>query len=213
MPADKPDPLAEARQLYNQRQFAAALTAAERARLTPALADRADLIAARAYLERFRESAAPDDLTNARERLRRIDPSDSIRSSAPSSSSGSARRSISTNRTAPRRTCSRRCSTTAARCRPIRAIVSWTGGRSPSIATRGCVPSPAGRAPINGFGARMREELTTRPGSSTAAYWLAAAARSQGDLQGGVGRGRSGLGPRAASRPTAARRSAPISIG
>ena len=72
--ADKVDPLTEARQLYNQRQFAAALSAAERARLTPALADRADLIAARAYLERFRESAASDDLTNARERLRRIDP-------------------------------------------------------------------------------------------------------------------------------------------
>ena len=72
--ADKPDPLAEARQLYNQRQFDAALTAAERARLTPAVADRADLIAARAYLERFRESAASDDLTNARDRLRRVDP-------------------------------------------------------------------------------------------------------------------------------------------
>ncbi|MEK7752368.1 MAG: hypothetical protein AAB654_10665 [Acidobacteriota bacterium] len=40
----------------------------------PALADSADLIAARAYLERFRESAAPDDLTAARNRLRRINP-------------------------------------------------------------------------------------------------------------------------------------------
>src|SRR5689334_6804608 len=72
--ADKLDPLADARKLYNQRQFDAALEAAERARLTPAVADRADLIAARAYLERFRENAGPDDLTNARERLRRVDP-------------------------------------------------------------------------------------------------------------------------------------------
>ena len=40
----------------------------------PARADAADLVAARAYLERFRASAAPDDLVNARERLRRIDP-------------------------------------------------------------------------------------------------------------------------------------------
>ena len=30
---------------------------------------------------------------------------------------------------------------------------------------------------------RMRDELTARPGSATAAYWLAAAARAQGDLQ------------------------------
>ena len=68
------DPLARARLLYNQRQFEAAVQAAEQARLTPARADAADLIAARAYLERFRESAASDDLTNARDRLRRLDP-------------------------------------------------------------------------------------------------------------------------------------------
>ena len=29
----------------------------------------------------------------------------------------------------------------------------------------------------------MRDELTARPGSAAAAYWLAAAARAQGDLQ------------------------------
>src|SRR5215831_8456784 len=61
------DPLAKARQLYNQRQFDAAIEAAEQAHYTPALADGADLIAARAYLERFRVSAVADDLTNARE--------------------------------------------------------------------------------------------------------------------------------------------------
>src|SRR5215217_3477362 len=68
------DPLTRARLLYNERQFAAAVSAAEEARLMPARADSADLIAARAYLERFRDSAASDDLTNARERLRRIAP-------------------------------------------------------------------------------------------------------------------------------------------
>ena len=72
--ADKADPLAGARMLYNQRKFDAAVNAAERARLIPALADSADLIAARAYLERFRESAASDDLANARDRLRRLNP-------------------------------------------------------------------------------------------------------------------------------------------
>src|SRR5216683_2812422 len=68
------DPLARARLLYNQGQFEAAINAAEQARLTPARADAADLVAARAYLERFRLSATPADLTNARDRLRRIDP-------------------------------------------------------------------------------------------------------------------------------------------
>src|SRR5262252_8759324 len=68
------DPLARARQLYNQREFLPAINEAERARLLPGRANSADLIAARAYLERFRESAASDDLTNARDRLRRLDP-------------------------------------------------------------------------------------------------------------------------------------------
>src|SRR3954452_10297968 len=73
-PSFADDPLARARFLYNQKQFEAAVTAAEQARLTPSHADAADLVAARAYLERFRTSSASDDLTNARDRLRRIDP-------------------------------------------------------------------------------------------------------------------------------------------
>src|SRR5579884_3130983 len=68
------DPLARARQLYNQQQYEAAVNAAEQARLVPAHADAADLVAARAYLERYRSSQASDDLTNARLRLRRVDP-------------------------------------------------------------------------------------------------------------------------------------------
>src|SRR5690242_13205429 len=68
------DPLARARQLYNQQEYEAAVNAAEQARLVPARADAADLVAARAYLERYRSSEASDDLTNARIRLRRLDP-------------------------------------------------------------------------------------------------------------------------------------------
>src|SRR5262245_49336752 len=70
--AEPRDPLFRARVLYNQRQFEAAIAAADEGRRTPDLADSADLIAARAYLERYRESGSADDLTHARERLRRI---------------------------------------------------------------------------------------------------------------------------------------------
>ena len=73
-PPDVKDQLARARTLYNQRLFEPAIAAAEEARGNPALTDGADLIAARSYLERFRETAAPEDLTAARERLRSIDP-------------------------------------------------------------------------------------------------------------------------------------------
>src|SRR6266478_6166451 len=65
------DLLTRARLLYNQGQFEAAINAAEQARLIPARADSSDLVAARAYLERFRSSAGTDDLENARDRLRR----------------------------------------------------------------------------------------------------------------------------------------------
>jgi hypothetical protein len=66
------DPLERARILYNQRQFTDALSAAEEAALTPARADSANLIAARAYLERYRESASSKDLTNARDHLKKL---------------------------------------------------------------------------------------------------------------------------------------------
>ena len=66
------DPLERARVLYNQREFTAALAAAEEAARAPARTDSANLIAARAYLERYRESAASEDLTNARDHLRAL---------------------------------------------------------------------------------------------------------------------------------------------
>lgn len=72
--ADARDPVARARALYNQRQWDAAIAAAEQAHAVPGRGDSADLVAARAYLERFRESASADDLTSARARLARLDP-------------------------------------------------------------------------------------------------------------------------------------------
>ncbi len=73
--ADPRDPLEPARVFYNQRQFEAAIAAAEEAaEQVPARADSASLIAARAYLEQYRESAVSDDLSSARDRLRRLNP-------------------------------------------------------------------------------------------------------------------------------------------
>ena len=70
--ADSKDPLIRARALYNSRQFDSAIVAADDARTIPTLAGRADLIAARAYLERYQDGKADIDLSNARDRLRRI---------------------------------------------------------------------------------------------------------------------------------------------
>jgi len=72
--ADDRDPLTRARVLYNERRWTAAVAAADQARANPARADSADLIAARAHLEQFRESNLAIDLGSARERIRRINP-------------------------------------------------------------------------------------------------------------------------------------------
>ena len=58
--------LARARTLYNQRQFDGAIEAAALAQKTPATADAATVVLARAHLERYRERANPADLSAAR---------------------------------------------------------------------------------------------------------------------------------------------------
>jgi hypothetical protein len=45
-------------------------------------------------------------------------------------------------------------------------------------------PDAERQALYRGVRTRMREELATRPASTTAAYWVVAAARGRGDLQG-----------------------------
>jgi tetratricopeptide (TPR) repeat protein len=177
------DPLARARLLYNQGQFEDAITAAEQARLTPARADAADLVAARAYLERFRTSAAPDDLVNARDRLRRIDPQGFPARERAEYIVGLGEAlffdgayGAAANVFDPVLQ-SHDLLTGDARER----VLDWWA----SAIDRDAKP----RSEIDRQGeyqrirARMDEELATHPGSGTAAYWLAAAARAQGDLQ------------------------------
>ena len=181
--ADRPDPIAEARSLYNQHQYLAAINAAERARLLPARADSADLIAARAYLERFRESAASDDLTNARMRLTRLNPQgftprervelivglgEALYFGESYGAAADIFASALDTADGP---------TGDARER----VLDWWATAVDSLARP--------RADIERQGIyervrdRMRAELAERTGSAAAAYWLAAAARGKGDLQ------------------------------
>ena len=177
------DPLVRARLLYNQGQFDAAVAAADQARLTPSRADAADLVAARAYLERFRASAASGDAASARERLRRIDP---LRFPARErieyivglgqmlfvdGAYGAAADVFEPVLRSPD------LLTVPARER----VLDWWA----SAIDRDTKP----RLEIDRQGsyqrirARMDEELATHPGSGAAAYWLAASAHAQGDQQ------------------------------
>jgi hypothetical protein len=177
------DPLARARLLYNQQQFEAAVSAAEQARLVPARADAADLVAARAYLERFRMTADTDDLANARLRLSRLNP---IRFAPRERTEyviglgetlffdGAYGASATVFDSALQ---TRDFMDGAARER----VLDWWA----SSVDREAKP----RSEIDRQGVyqrirdRMEAELATHPGSAAAAYWLAAAARAQGDAQ------------------------------
>ena len=181
--ADTQDPLADARLFYNRRQFEASLNAAEQARLVAARADSADLVAARAYLERFRESAAPDDLANARERLRRLDPQrfgplervefivglgETLYFDESYGAAANVFASV-LDSTGPL--------TAEARERVLDwwATATDRDGRGRLDVER--------QNTYERIRSRMQDELATHPASASAPYWLAAAARAKGDLQ------------------------------
>ena len=181
--ADDKDPVARARALYNQRHFDAAITAADQARTVPARADAGDLIAARAYLERFRQNAASDDLANARERLRRLDPQRLGARERVELLVGLGEALYFDG-------------SFGAAADLFNSLLAPAGGLAPDARERvldwwaTAVDRDARpRTDIERQGIyqrirdRMQEEIAARPGSAAAAYWHAAAARGQGDLQ------------------------------
>ena len=177
------DPLARARSLYNERQFEAAVSAAEQARIVPSRANAADLVAARAYLERYRDSGASDHLTNARERFRRLDPGGFTLLERMEyivglgetlffdGAFGAAATVFDSVLQSPE------VLTPDARER----VLDWWA----TSVDRDTKPRPEAErsSAYQRIRTRMEEELAGMSASSTAAYWLAAAARGQGDLQ------------------------------
>ena len=177
------DPLARARQLYNQQQYEDAVNAAEQARLSPAHADAADLVAARAYLERYRLSEASDDLSNARIRLGRLDPTkfeprerveyliglgEALYCDGAFGAAADVFESVL------------RGTETIASEQRERVLDWWADALDHDARPR---PDIDRQAVYRRVRTRMDEELAMRPGNAAAAYWDAAAARAQGDLQ------------------------------
>jgi hypothetical protein len=66
------DALARARRFYNEQKLDAAIQAALEARRTPAQANAAAVVLARAYLERFTQVGQASDLADAREVLKQV---------------------------------------------------------------------------------------------------------------------------------------------
>lgn len=180
--ADPADALERARVLYNQREFQAAISAAEEAgRLMPR-ADSADLVAARAYLERYRESASSDDLTNARDRLRRLNP-EAFNSTERvefviglgealflEGSPGAAAAIFGSVLAGP--------DVLGLEARD--GLLDWWASAVDHDARR--QPDIERRAMYDRISERMEVELGFNPASPAALYWLAAAAWGRGDF-------------------------------
>jgi hypothetical protein len=181
--ADSRDPLDRARALYNQRHFEAAVNAADEARKLPQQANGADLIAARAYLERFRESSSPDDLLHARERLRGISPDkfspreriefivglgETLYFEGSSGAAAAVFESVLVS------------GGDLADDARERVLDWWASALDQDARPR---PEIERQTVYQRVRDRMVLELAANPASGTAPYWAAAAARGQGDLQ------------------------------
>jgi hypothetical protein len=180
--ADSRELLARARLLYNQRQFAEAVSAADEAGRDAERADSADLIAARAYLERFRETEDSDDLTSARERLRRLQPDRFAPRERTEFIVGLGQALYFDN--APGAAATVFDSVLASHDDlPVesreRVLDWWASALDRDASPRSDIDRQAVYQKIRD---RMAAELATNPASATATYWSAAAARGQGDL-------------------------------
>ena len=162
---------------------------------TPARADSANLIAARAFLERYRESAASEDLTNARDRLRTLNtegfsPTERVEYVIGLGETlffdglpGAAAAIFGAVVAGPD------FLTPAARD----GLLDWWASAIDRDARR--QPDIERRTIYQRILDRMEVELGANPGSAAASYWLAAGAWGQGDLSGRVGCRARRMGP------------------
>jgi len=182
--AAEPPALARARALYNAGSYDAAIDAAASVRRDPTAGDSAALVLARAHLERFRVGAASDDLTAAREALVAIRPARlSARDQLDLLVGLGQTLYLSQTFGAAADVFDTALGRAAILTPPDRArLLDWWA----TALDREAQTRPAERrAPIfASLAGRMQEELRADPGSAIANYWLVAATRGSGDLDG-----------------------------
>jgi hypothetical protein len=172
--------LAKARALYNKRQFDDAITAAGAARNTPAVADAAAIVQARAHLERYRERADPSDLSAARAALSAIRAADLAprdrlefllalgQSLFLEDDFGAAAEILESGLAAA-----------AGDADLHDALLEWWASAIDRHAA--LQPREARRAAFERLGDRMSAEIAKNPGSPTAGYWTIVALRGTGN--------------------------------
>jgi hypothetical protein len=175
--------LAHARVLYNAADYDGAIDAAAAALVDSASADAATLVRARAHLERYRITLDPEDLASARTALGTIraaglTPRDSLdllvglgQALYLGETFGAAAELFDV-------ALSRRSALDEV---DQLKLLDWWASAMNREAWR--LPVDRRLALLGEVRARMEEEVRQDPGSPTANYWLAAAARGVGDLE------------------------------
>ena len=181
-PAAAADPLAEARRLYNLGQYEnAARLAREAIKLTPT-AESARLVLGRIYLERFRQSAEAEDLAQASQALKTVNPEGLDRRERTEWTIGLGEALYLDDRFGTAVELFERAldGTEPLGAAQRERLLDWWATALDRLAlTR---PRDTRQPVYTRVVTRMEKELAADPASAPAAYWLAAAARGAGNL-------------------------------
>ena len=177
------DPIAEARRLYNLGQYDAALKMATEALSVQGRADEARVVLGRIHLERFRQTAHPDDLAEARAALKGVDPKTLDARQRTELLIGLAEAMYMEERY-------------GGAAELFESVLEQSESLGVSAHERvldwwaTSMDRQAQRRPQDERGQqykrileRMRQEIRTHAGSTAAGYWLAAAARASGAVE------------------------------
>jgi hypothetical protein len=178
------DPLAESRRLYNNGQYEEAERAASAALRQPASANGAKVILGRIQLERYRRSASPADLNSARAALRDVDPRLLEPGERVELTLGFAEALFLEDRFAAAADLFEPVldSAIALGATAHERVLDWWAtaldrhAQSRPMADRAAVYLRISR--------KMTSELSRDPASGAASYWIVAAMRGSGDVEG-----------------------------
>jgi hypothetical protein len=178
-----PDPLTLARRLYNQGQLEQALVAARQAAANPATVSSARLVIGRIHLERYRRNPSASDLDDARRELKSVDARVLDPREVIEYQIGLAALLYYEERYGPAAELLApivEASSTLAPDAHTRALDWWATALDRQAQAQ--PPSERGLVYFR-IAERMEGELRRDSASAPANYWLAAAARSAGDLE------------------------------
>ena len=176
------DPLAEARRLYNQGNYDSAVKYALEAMKVPATAESGRLVLGRSHLERYRRTADPADLTEARQALRAVNTESLEPRERAELAIGLGECLFLEDKFGTASESFERALEGAEWLGPEahdRVLDWWATALDRLALTR---PREAREPYYARIVARMEREVSADPASAPAAYWLAAGLRGAGNL-------------------------------